>query len=220
MLSPFRGPPCLLYSEYRLYFSAAKRPGCEIDLLSSLVPTYKSAELPPASSVCLNGVHRANLCLYRSAVPDFQDCFATTYVDIRTVSFSHNCLNILISICYMFRLLYRAIIRRKGTKEKLTGKIPYVSKNINTVTQRSGSLSVISGSLSVISGSLSEIRGSLSVISGSLSPRHGASSGCGWRNGLQIWRVAANILNKQSQTADKGWPSSLGVGRDSNNSLP
>jgi hypothetical protein len=31
--------------------------------------------------------------------------------------------------------------------------------------------------------------------------------------GLQIWRVAVNILNKQSRTADKGWPSSLGVGR-------
>ena len=25
------------------------------------------------------------------------------------------------------------------------------------------------------------------------------------------WRVAADILNKQSQTADKGWNSSLGV---------
>jgi hypothetical protein len=25
----------------------------------------------------------------------------------------------------------------------------------------------------------------LAVISGSLSPQHGASSGCGWRNGLQ-----------------------------------
>jgi hypothetical protein len=31
--------------------------------------------------------------------------------------------------------------------------------------------------------------------------------------GLQIWRVAANILNTQSRTADKGWSSSLGVGR-------
>jgi hypothetical protein len=30
---------------------------------------------------------------------------------------------------------------------------------------------------------------------------------------LQIWRVAANILNKQSLTADKGWSSSLEVGR-------
>jgi hypothetical protein len=30
-------------------------------------------------------------------------------------------------------------------------------------------------------------------------------------NGLQIWRVAANILNKQSQTADRRLPSSLGV---------
>jgi hypothetical protein len=37
-------------------------------------------------------------------------------------------------------------------------------------------------------------------------------------DGLQIWRVAANILNKQSWTADKGWSSSLGVGRGINNS--
>ena len=27
-----------------------------------------------------------------------------------------------------------------------------------------------------------------------------------------IWRVAANKLNKQSRTADKGWSSSLGLG--------
>jgi hypothetical protein len=36
---------------------------------------------------------------------------------------------------------------------------------------------------------------------------------------LQVWRVAANILNKQSRTADKEWSSSLGVGRGDNNSL-
>jgi hypothetical protein len=30
---------------------------------------------------------------------------------------------------------------------------------------------------------------------------------------LQVWRVTANILNKQSRTADKGWSSSWGVGR-------
>jgi hypothetical protein len=35
---------------------------------------------------------------------------------------------------------------------------------------------------------------------------------------LQIWRVAANILNKQSRTADKGSFSSLGVGLGANNS--
>jgi hypothetical protein len=29
------------------------------------------------------------------------------------------------------------------------------------------------------------IRNNVCVISGSLSPRNGASSGCGWRNGLQ-----------------------------------
>jgi hypothetical protein len=35
---------------------------------------------------------------------------------------------------------------------------------------------------------------------------------------LQIWREAANILNNQLWTADKGWSSSLGVGRGANNS--
>jgi hypothetical protein len=38
-------------------------------------------------------------------------------------------------------------------------------------------------------------------------------------DGLQIWRVAANLLNKQSRTADKGWSSRFGVGRGANNSL-
>jgi hypothetical protein len=31
-------------------------------------------------------------------------------------------------------------------------------------------------------------------------------------DGLQMWRVAVNVLNKQSQTANKGCHSSLGVG--------
>jgi hypothetical protein len=39
-------------------------------------------------------------------------------------------------------------------------------------------------------------------------------------DGLQIWRVAANIVNKQSRTADRGWFSSLGVGRGANNPPP
>jgi hypothetical protein len=29
---------------------------------------------------------------------------------------------------------------------------------------------------------------------------------------LQIWRVAENILNKQSRTADRGWPLNLALG--------
>jgi hypothetical protein len=32
-------------------------------------------------------------------------------------------------------------------------------------------------------------------------------------DGLQTWRVAAIIINKQSRTAENGWSSSLGVGR-------
>jgi len=35
-----------------------------------------------------------------------------------------------------------------------------------------------------------------------------------------MWRVAANILNKQSLTTDKGWSSSLEVGRGANNFSP
>jgi hypothetical protein len=38
-------------------------------------------------------------------------------------------------------------------------------------------------------------------------------------DGLQIWRVAANILKNRSRTADKGWSSSLGVWRGANHSL-
>jgi hypothetical protein len=32
-------------------------------------------------------------------------------------------------------------------------------------------------------------------------------------DGLHIWRVAANILNKQSRTTNREWPSRLGVRR-------
>jgi hypothetical protein len=39
-------------------------------------------------------------------------------------------------------------------------------------------------------------------------------------DGLQIWRVAANMLNKYYRIADKEWSSSLGVGRGANNFLP
>jgi hypothetical protein len=46
----------------------------------------------------------------------------------------------------------------------------------------------------------------------SLSPQHGASSGCGCRNGLQIWRLAANIFNTQSWTDNKGCPPACGLG--------
>jgi hypothetical protein len=40
------------------------------------------------------------------------------------------------------------------------------------------------------------------------------------RDGLQILRVAATILNKQSRTADKRWSYRLGVGRGANNFSP
>jgi hypothetical protein len=35
---------------------------------------------------------------------------------------------------------------------------------------------------------------------------------------LQFWRAAVNILNKLSRTAGKEWSSSLGFGREANNS--
>jgi hypothetical protein len=36
-------------------------------------------------------------------------------------------------------------------------------------------------------------------------------------NGLQICRIAAHILNKQSWTDDKGWSSTLECGQGANN---
>jgi len=54
---------------------------------------------------------------------------------------------------------------------------------------------------------------------GSLPPRHGASSGCGWRRPPNM-EGSWNVLNKQLRTADKGWSSSLGFGREANNSPP
>jgi hypothetical protein len=41
------------------------------------------------------------------------------------------------------------------------------------------------------------------------------SSGYGWKEGLQIWRVAVNIYG--IRMAGKGWPSSLGVGHVAKN---
>jgi hypothetical protein len=49
------------------------------------------------------------------------------------------------------------------------------------------------------------------------SPQLGESLGCRWRDSLQLWRVAANILNTQQRSNDKGWSSSLGVRRGANN---
>jgi hypothetical protein len=37
-------------------------------------------------------------------------------------------------------------------------------------------------------------------------------------DGLQIWNAAVNILNKELQTVDREWSSSLGVGQGANNS--
>jgi hypothetical protein len=42
----------------------------------------------------------------------------------------------------------------------------------------------------------------------------------GGGNGLQIRKVATNILNKKSKAAKKGWSFGLRVGRGSNNSSP
>jgi hypothetical protein len=39
-------------------------------------------------------------------------------------------------------------------------------------------------------------------------------------DGLQIWKVAENILNKQSWTDDRGLSSSLGVGHRATSSSP
>jgi hypothetical protein len=56
------------------------------------------------------------------------------------------------------------------------------------------------------------------LLVGCLLPRHGTSSGCGWRRRPPDVEVAANVLNKQSRPADSGLPSSLRFGREVNKS--
>jgi hypothetical protein len=46
---------------------------------------------------------------------------------------------------------------------------------------------------------------------GFLLQRHGASSGFEWRRHRSVRRVAANILNRQTRTADKGGPPAWGL---------
>jgi hypothetical protein len=52
---------------------------------------------------------------------------------------------------------------------------------------------------------------------GPLLPQHGASLVYGLWDGLQLWKTAVNILNKQPWTNDKGWSSILGVWHEANN---
>jgi hypothetical protein len=52
---------------------------------------------------------------------------------------------------------------------------------------------------------------------GTLSPGLASPQVADGGEGRQIWRVAGNIFNKQSQIADRGRSSSLGVGRVANN---
>ena len=59
-----------------------------------------------------------------------------------------------------------------------------------------------------------------SVISGSLSPRHGRPQVADGGTASNMEGSCANILNKQSRTADEGWSSSWGIGRGANNSSP
>ena len=35
-----------------------------------------------------------------------------------------------------------------------------------------------------------------------------------------VWRIAANVLNKQLRTADEGWSANLGFGRGANKASP
>jgi hypothetical protein len=58
------------------------------------------------------------------------------------------------------------------------------------------------------------------VISGSLSPRHGASSGCGWRNGLRYGGYLRIYWISSRRQPRKGDAPPGGVRRGANNSSP
>ena len=52
----------------------------------------------------------------------------------------------------------------------------------------------------------------VSLVYLSLSPRHGVSSLSGWRNCLQTWRVAGNVLNIECGQKSNGGPTALCLG--------
>jgi hypothetical protein len=75
--------------------------------------------------------------------------------------------------------------------------------------------------LFVASSLILSLRYSLSMLGGS--PCHYSMARprvADGRDGLQQWRLTANILNKQPRTNDKGWSSSLGVRCRANNPSP
>jgi hypothetical protein len=54
---------------------------------------------------------------------------------------------------------------------------------------------------------------------GPTSPQLGTSSGCGWKEALQIYSVAASVLNKQLWIASKVMFFSMEVGQGAKNAL-
>jgi hypothetical protein len=55
----------------------------------------------------------------------------------KTEIVNQNSLRILTLLCYMFRLMYTAIIKQKGTNEKLLYKTIYLFYNIYTCIETS-----------------------------------------------------------------------------------
>jgi len=55
------------------------------------------------------------------------------------------------------------------------------------------------------------------MLRSSVSSRHGGPPVANGEDDLQMWRVAANVVSKQSRTADKKWSSILGLRRGANN---
>jgi hypothetical protein len=55
---------------------------------------------------------------------------------------------------------------------------------------------------------------------GAFSPRMARHQVADGEDGLQIWKGAANIFNKQSQATDKGWYSNFSVERVAKRNSP
>jgi hypothetical protein len=72
----------------------------------------------------------------------------------------------------------------------------YASAQINYAYKYRLSVTTLSSANKMLSLKISTTSKNVTMLGGSLSPQHGMYSGCRWRIGLQLWSVAANILNK------------------------
>ena len=106
----------------------------------------------------------------------YSNCSSESEVSVKEIIFCFNRMVIKKHVLFSAGISSITLTHRHGSGRPLTAKAQ--------VQFEATLCGIFGGQRGNTTGFLSVLRSSL-VISGSPSPRHGASSGCGWRNGLQ-----------------------------------